>query len=411
MADVLEDLRRVVDRLGEADPFALSDDELHAVVVGLQRERARLGAVAAALLSSWDARRIWSGDGSRSAAGRLSRETGCSAVSAGVEMRRARQQRTLLATTAAIARGELSLDHLDVLGRANQPHRAASFARDEAFLVEQCTRLRYAPAVRMIGYWCQRADAELGHDDGAEPVTHGHLHMATTWEGAVVANGVLDAVGGAVVIGELSRLEADMFSAGDRDGVILTAAQRRAAALVEMARRSATAPAAGRRARPLFTVLVGDQAFTELCELTNGTVITPRQLTPWLDSAVLETVLFDGPSTVVSVSHRRAFTGAVRRAVEVRDRHCQHPAGCDVPVDRCDVDHIVPHARGGETSQFNGRLECTAHNRHADLHDHDAIPRPTRPITRLDELRARIRWRILHDHPEDHEPPLDSRVC
>jgi 5-methylcytosine-specific restriction endonuclease McrA len=95
----------------------------------------------------------------------------------------------------------------------------------------------------------------------------------------------------------------------------------------------------------------------------------------------------------------------------VRDRHCQHPAGCDVPVDRCDVDHIVPHARGGETSQFNGRLECTAHNRHADLHDHDAVGLPARPITQLDRIRARIRWRILHDHPEDHEPPLDSRVC
>ncbi len=168
-----------------------------------------------------------------------------------------------------------------------------------------------------------------------------------------------------------------------------------------MAQRSATTPAGGRPPRPLFSVLVGDAAFTELCELANGTVITPRQLAPWLDAAELETILFDGPSTVLSVSHRRAFAGAVRRAVEVRDRHCQHPAGCDVPANKCDVDHIVPHSRGGETSQFNGRLECATHNRHADRHDNDAVPRPARPLTKLDELRGRIRWRVIHDDYRD----------
>ncbi len=171
-----------------------------------------------------------------------------------------------------------------------------------------------------------------------------------------------------------------------------------------MAQRSATSPAGGRPPRPLFTVLVGDTAFTELCELANGTIITPRQLVPWLGAAELETILFDGPSTVVSVSQRaHASPARSGRAVEVRDRHCQHPAGCDIPANRCDVDHIVPHSSGGQTSQFNGRLECPPHNRHHDLHDHNADPRPTRPITRLDELRARIRWRVIHDDYRDSD--------
>jgi hypothetical protein len=200
---------------------------------------------------------------------------------------------------------------------------------------------------------------------------------------------------------ELGRLERELFLADERDGRARTAGQRRAAALVAMAQRSATAPAGGRAPRPLFSVLLGDAAFSQLCELANGTVITPRHLVPWLSSADLETVLFDGPSTVISVSHRRSFTGALRRAIEVRDRHCQHPAGCDIPADRCDVDHIVPHARGGATSQFNGRLECTSHNRHTDLHDHDAIPLVSRPISQLDELRARVRWRYLHETSPD----------
>ena len=117
----------------------------------------------------------------------------------------------------------------------------------------------------------------------------------------------------------------------------------------------------------------------------------------------METILFDGPTTVLSVSHRRTFAGALRRGIQAHDRHCQHPSGCDVPAEKCDVDHIVPWAAGGETSQFNGRLECPTHNRHADRHDHDAIPLPRRNITRLDVLRARIRWRQRHDRKEDDD--------
>ncbi len=329
MADsVLEALHEAVDAFGTLDAPGLQDAELHELVVAVQRERARLGAVAAALLGRWDARRIWAGDGSRSAAARLSRETACSPATASVEMRRARQQRDLPATMAAIGRGELSLDHIDLLGRANQAHRAAHLARDEAFLVEQCTRLRFAPATRVIGYWCQRVDAEVQVDDAAGQACDDiHLHAATTMGGTVVISGVLDPVGGSAVLDELNRLEHELYLAEQRDGTVRTAAARRAAALVVMAQRSATSPAGGRPPRPLFTVLLGDAAFTELCELANGTVITPRQLVPWLSAADLETILFDGPSTVVSVSHRRTFAGAVRRAVEVRDRHCQTPRG------------------------------------------------------------------------------------
>jgi hypothetical protein len=402
--EALAALHSAIDALAAVESSGLEDDDLHALVVAVQRERARLGVVAAGLLSRWDVRRIWAADGSRTAAARLSRETASSTASAGVEMRRARHQRALPATTAAIARGELSLDHLDVMGRANQAHRAAHFARDEAFLVEQCTHLRFAPAVRMLGYWCQRVDADVELPDDHGRADDGvQLHAAVTIGGTVVINGVLDPIGGSMVMSELDRLEHELYLRDQDDGTIRTVSARRAEALVVMAQRSAT-PAQGRAPRPLFSVLVGDRAFTELCELTNGTVVTPRQLAPWLDTADLETILFDGPSTVVSVSHRRAFTGAVRRAVEVRDRHCQHPAGCDVPADQCDVDHIVPHCRGGPTSQFNGRLECHTHNRHADKHDDDAVAFPARPITQLDRLRARIRWRIFHDHPEDDAP-------
>ncbi|MBI2169115.1 MAG: HNH endonuclease [Actinobacteria bacterium] len=58
---------------------------------------------------------------------------------------------------------------------------------------------------------------------------------------------------------------------------------------------------------------------------------------------------------------RRLFSGATRRAVEVRDRFCTG-FGCDEPASRCDVDHVVPYAAGGLTVQANGRVACPAHN-------------------------------------------------
>jgi hypothetical protein len=65
----------------------------------------------------------------------------------------------------------------------------------------------------------------------------------------------------------------------------------------------------------------------------------------------------------------------------------------------------VPVAKNGPTSQFSGRLECWPHNRDADKHDHDAIALPPRPVTPLDELRARLHWRnrhYFHDQ-DDHD--------
>jgi hypothetical protein len=55
-------------------------------------------------------------------------------------------------------------------------------------------------------------------------------------------------------------------------------------------------------------------------------------------------------------------TGALRRLIEVRDRHCYH-RHCDEPAHRCQIDHIEPWTNGGITSQDNGRLACGYHNR------------------------------------------------
>ena len=234
-------LAAAVDELLAVDPSSLADDDVHEVLLDLARQEARLAAVRARLLPRWERGGAWSGDGARSSAAALARDTMCSPSSAAREVRRARALVTMPATWAALAAGRFSVDYVDVLARANQPWRHAVFADHEATLVEQCAGLRYFEAVRAVKYWCQHADA-IAADEQAEHHRHrAHLHASRTLDGTVVVNGVLDPVGGAVVVNELERLERELRNDARRAGVARTRSQLRAAALVEMARRSSGA--------------------------------------------------------------------------------------------------------------------------------------------------------------------------
>ena len=92
-------------------------------------------------------------------------------------------------------------------------------------------------------------------------------------------------------------------------------------------------------------------------------MVAPGDLARWLGEAWVERVVFDGPGRVKDVGvRRRIFNGATRRAVELRDRQCFHDL-CDVPAEDCEVDHVLPYAAGGPTTEENGRAACGFHNR------------------------------------------------
>jgi HNH endonuclease len=94
-------------------------------------------------------------------------------------------------------------------------------------------------------------------------------------------------------------------------------------------------------------------------------VVTPGSLLPWLEEADIERAVFTPSRRIECSETSRLFTGATRRAIELRDRECQHPY-CDVPAERCQADHIIEYSKGGLTTQENGRLLCGHHNRQGD---------------------------------------------
>lgn len=392
-------------RLQVDDACSTDDTGLHDTVMSLQRVSSSLAVVSAHALSAWDRRRVWAGCGHTSAAHRLANEAHRSVSNARRDLRRARQLSQMPATATAILDGRLSIDHVDLLARADRPWRHLHFADHEQTLVDHCATLRWEPACRVVDYWIQHADAVAAEHDERIRALDVHCWASSTLDGAVVVDAVLDPIGGTIVATELDRLERQLWLADQAAGNERSPRQRRAAALVEMATRSASTPSDAQRPRPLFTVLVGDDTARHLCELASSrTVLHPSALGAHLDTALVESVIFDGPLTVLGVSDRRSFTGSLRRAIEVRDRNCRHESGCDVPADRCDVDHIDTWAEGGSTHQFNGRLLCRPHNRHSDLRGVATTPPSMRHLHRLDLVRARLRWRVLRAADESPGP-------
>lgn len=403
----VELLRSAVDLLAQVDPSDLATAELAEQCLELQRQQQRLGGIAARLLNRWKGSGVWAFDGSRSPAAHLARETRRGVASCRAELRRASAAGDLGAVVDAVVEGELSLDHLDLFAAKRTPARAEAMERDQDSLVASCLSLNFHQARALLDYWAASLDDTQAGPDDPDPADSSHVFLSETFESRWVLDGSLDALSGSIFANELRRLDQQLADQDAARGVVRLPSQRRAAAMVLMAQRSACLPEGSQPARPLFTVLVGADTLNRLCELAEGTVLAPGQLVPWLGSADLETVLFDGPHTVISVSHRRRFTGAIRRAIEVRDRRCTHPSDCDVPAPRCDVDHIAPYSEHGPTSQFNGRLQCPTHNRNQARHVNS--PRepvaPPRPLTELDHLRGRLRHRCLSSG--DDEPSLD----
>jgi hypothetical protein len=271
--------------------------------------------------------------------------------------------------------GKLSIDQADLLAFVNQPDVAHLFARDESMLIAEICGLRFLHALRAVRYWLSLAEDEAGKKPASCREDDRFVSAVRTLYGTIDVKGRLGAMSGTVFKNELTRIEQELFAAdwaeararygpnATSDQLARTAGQRRADALVEMARRSGAMAPGAQMPRPLLTILAGYGAFSTVCELADATVVAPGEVVPYLCECDIERIVFDGPSPVIDVGvRRRFFTGATRRAVEVRDRHCQHPSGCDVPAGRCQIDHIVPWPEGGLTTQENGRCYCKFHN-------------------------------------------------
>jgi len=383
------------------------------VVVELRRVRAKLAAVEVRLVAQADGERPWAEDGYLTTAAWLAASDNTALGDARADVRLARRLRSMPATAAALAAGDISLAHARRLATLNAPDTAAAFAEAEEFLVGQARSMRWDDFTKALGYWLRQARPDKPDPDKPDR-DHRHMSLDDGLRGTGLLSGELTPTTKAIVRSALRPIEQELFEAdwaaaraehGDATTVAhlaRTPRQRRHDALEEMARRSMSAPADGRAPRPLLTVLVGEDAFRNVLELADGTLISPATAADLLDDAVLERIVFDSPSRVIDLGQQRSFVGAARRAVEVVHRHCTGK-GCHVTADQCEIDHILPFTDDGITHPDNGRPLCKPHHRQRQRPP--AAPRRPPPhhddrddgIDPLELARARIRDRMLHD--------------
>ena len=168
--------------------------------------------------------------------------------------------------------GDISAAQVSLLESARELNDTA-FAKDEADLVDNATRLHYSGFARTMGYWRRFADADKAEDDAGAQWDARRLHLSRTFGGTWRLDGQFDPISGAIVAAEVERLEHELFKADWAEAeqihgdamcsamLARTHAQLRADALVEMAKRSAAVHAGSRLPEPLFSVLVGYETF------------------------------------------------------------------------------------------------------------------------------------------------------
>lgn len=368
---MFDSLDTALKELAEVDAGALSDEELDEAVVGIARRRAALEAREAEMLSCWQARKSWRADNSRSAQTWLARRTRAPKTDCGSRLRLAQMLLEMPLVAAAFAAGDIDKAHVRRLASALNERTRDAFVRDEALLLhwaQSRTFLEFSIEVEM---WLMEEDPDGTSQKAQDQRDRRDAWLAESFGGMWLGKMTLDPVSGQIVSDELLRLEEELFDADwrearerlDREPKLTelrrSPAQRRADALVEMARRSAR-PKAGSAPRPLFTLALGRKGFERACRLASGQMIDPTAILDHLDDAQIQSLLFDS-DVAIEASRKRFFSGILRRIIEVRDGFCA--CGCGEPAERCQIDHLRPHSRGGMTCQCNGGAKCAPTNR------------------------------------------------
>ena len=262
----------------------------------------------------------------------------------------ARQMGKLQQSLEAMNNGEIGFAHLATL--ANTADKVKGFDESELLpLAREHSPGKFHYQVRHYRHARDRKSYEREQESLHEAR---YLSLSNAEDGCLLITGVLDPVDGAAVRGALEPLAAPGGEHDDR-----TRPQRLADALYE--RVTGNARVQLQVTTTLETLQAaagaagGEMEFAmPLCSET------VRRLA--CDSSVMR-VLFDAESLPVDVGRaRRLVDGGLRRALTVRDKHCQWP-GCERPASWCDGHHLVHWADGGETSLENTVLLCKRHHR------------------------------------------------
>jgi len=291
----------------------------------------------------------------------------------------------------ASAAGDLSWDHLRVLGRVYANRRVRElFITKQGWFLLKAAGLNFRRFELRVQRW-----EELHDQDGPEPNTH-EKRTATAVQDPISKawqrrSTQTPLVGAAMAEIEQAYIEAEFLKDWEAAKAIhggatrkahlgRTDAQRRADAQAQIYADAASNPNKSVGFNFVHNIVWTQDAYFEMMRRCQGEA--PRRLDPdtmrceTIDGVPLDLaetfnesltgafrrVIVNAKGVVIDMSHKRFFTGLARTALQIPHDECEW-IGCHVPGSRCQADHLVSKQKGGPTEQWNGAILCQQHNR------------------------------------------------
>jgi hypothetical protein len=356
----------------DTDLQALSRPQLMGHLESVDHAIRRLEAERLETIASSEKRRTFERDGLLDSTQQVAAVLNVRPGTARALVGKARLLEKMPAIADAYRRGDLNSGHVAVAARTAElaPDQYGEY---EADLLKMALEMEPAAYNRAATYLHNQIEG-LRNRHAHQQRLRRRLRFRTRLDGMVHLEGELDPDTAEPVIAAISAL-VDTDSRGEGwKGDFRSPDQKRADALADLAHhyldRTDRPDVAGEK--PHVTVLVDLPTLQgkpgRLSEYGSGTVITPEAAETWACDASITRILVDPDGLPLDVGRAtRTVPSAIRKALILRDGHCQHP-GCNRPQQWCDAHHIIHWARGGPTSLQNLILLCRPHHRLA----HDA---------------------------------------
>jgi Domain of unknown function (DUF222) len=390
-------LDEALDKMLASDHEFLSASEAAAFVGILERVGRKLDALKVAVVDVVDRNGLFAEDGHRSAKTWLAFTCRVSTGEAHRRVSFAKMFRTLNETGCRYRTGEIGTDQVGELARAfRNPRCGHLLGESEALLLDHERELTAKQFEIAVKYWLSVADAEGIKQRHDSLHKHRDLRITPQFDGGFKIDGIFGPEQGAAIkeihdrFTETERL-VDWQAAKAEHGDVVTPAdmarteaQRRADAFYAIFVNAASTPADAQRPEPLVTIIMSEDAYRAgladiageevvfdpkryrrwQCETLGGTTLTPGAALAAAMAGHIRRVVIGAPEASIS-QKTRTFTGPLRRLIQTRDTTCVW-AGCDIPSDRCQADHITPWRATQDTSAGNGAPLCGRHNRYKE---------------------------------------------
>lgn len=379
--------------LGEIDPSDAEPQVLARLVEGVEQLRRMVDAAATGLAGAIDSRTPFRSQGYFNARTFLKQRAQLSGPEVHRRIQTARLRDRLPEWAHAAHTGAVGVAQSELMARVTSNPRLDPdvVARDAGMLLDDAINLPYVDFERNLRTWEALADP-IGDDDRNERSTaRRDVGLTPRPDGGWNITGFLPEPSG-VEFAEIfawyvdAEWRLDWADARNRSGdaatrsdLARTEAQRRADALLAMARGSVSRdPDLARPATTAVTVdILLDHDTMEAH--ASGTTIDPRRFRNVVsrtrsgrrlhpDDAInaalighIRRAVYDPSGTIIELGRRsRLFRGSARDAVMLLLTTCVW-IGCDQPVAWCDADHSLGWKAHGATVPRNGQPLCTGH--------------------------------------------------